>query len=56
MYMGNAVVPQAENTTSLMQQRLGGLRVRDKIYGNNAVKEIFKLRPYVRYMGPENMT
>lgn len=50
MYLGNAVVPQAAMITSRMQQRLVNLRVKDIIDGNNRMKYLTLIRPYIRYI------
>lgn len=50
MYLGNAVVPQASMIKYRMKQRLGDLRIRHILEGNKAMKDVIKLRPYIRYL------
>lgn len=56
MYMGNAVVPQAAMITSKMQQQLGDLRVKHIVDGNNLMKEVMTLRPYIKYRRPPGLS
>lgn len=56
MYLGNSIIPQASMATSKMQQRLGNLRVKDLVEGNLVTKEMLRLRPYIRYIRPVNVT
>lgn len=49
MYLGNSILPQASMTTSKMQQKLGNLRVKDVANGNSAVRDLMKLKPFIRY-------
>lgn len=43
MYMGNAVLPQAALSISLMQQRLINLTAEDVIEGNDMTREVLEL-------------
>lgn len=50
MYLGNSEIPQAALVTSKMQQHLGDLRIKHIVDGNNAMKDIFNLRPFIKFV------
>ena len=52
LYLGNAVLPQAALITSLMQQKLGSLRVQHLVDANTMLKEILQLKPWMCYHCP----
>lgn len=49
MYLGTSVMPQASLATSLMQQRINGLRVAHILEANSMLKDILMLKPELRF-------
>lgn len=56
MYMGNSVITKAALMTSRMKQELGNLQVKHIILGNNRMKEMQNLMPYIGYIRPGGLS
>lgn len=54
LYLGNGFLPQAALVTSIMQQRLGRLKVEYLMDANVMTKELVELKPIVTYICPTN--
>lgn len=53
MYLGNGTLPQAAFYTSLMQQKLGRLKVAHIVDGKNLLNELLKLKSWVTFRPSE---
>lgn len=55
LYLGQAVIPQANLIASKMQQRLGSLHVSHIIEANAMVRELLRLKPAIMFLKAKNI-
>ena len=54
LYLGNGVMPQASLVVSIMQQRIGNLKVQHLIDANEMLRDLLKLKPWITFRHPRN--
>ena len=54
LYLGNDVMSQASLFVSIMQQRIGNLKVQHLIDANEMLRDLLKLKPWITFRRPIN--
>lgn len=55
LYLGNGVLPQASYVTSVLQQQISALKVRNLVDANEMVGEILQLEPTITFLQPHSV-